>query len=111
MTGAETPDRTPVGRTPSATRSTTSRSCSPNGNREIALHDLLDFCRELDLRFEWGAIGTSIRVKTPFKDEPISIAWVFPDGGRRWDAQGCPRRLPSTGSATSLMVATGEHPR
>lgn len=49
-----------------------------------ALHVLLDFCRELDLRFAWGAIGTSIRLKTTFKGEPISIAWLFPGGGVGW---------------------------
>jgi len=53
-------------------------------NYRSALRDLLDFCRELDLRFAWGAIGTSIRLKTPFKDEPISIAWLFPGGGIGW---------------------------
>ncbi len=49
-----------------------------------ALRQLLDFCRELGLRFGWGTKGTSIRLLTPYKAEPISIAWLFPSGGIGW---------------------------
>lgn len=49
-----------------------------------ALRHLLDFCRELELRFAWGTKGTSIRLLTPYKAEPVSIAWLFPSGGLGW---------------------------
>jgi hypothetical protein len=38
----------------------------------------------LDLRFEWGSAGTSIRLPTPYKSEPVSLAWVFPPAVSGW---------------------------
>ena len=44
-----------------------------------ALQRIFLECRDIGLTFEWGALGTSIRVQV--KDgEPISLAWLFPPG-------------------------------
>ncbi|HEX8681409.1 MAG TPA: hypothetical protein VF707_03795 [Ardenticatenaceae bacterium] len=45
----------------------------------VALQELLDLCRGLGLRFEWGPSGTSIRLRTPDRPEPLTIAWLFPN--------------------------------
>ena len=49
-----------------------------------ALHRLLEHCKRLGLRFEWGTKGASIRVQTPERAEPLSIAWLFPPGVVGW---------------------------
>lgn len=49
-----------------------------------ALRELFEVCRGLGLRFEWGATGTSIRVATMDRAEPVTIGWVFPGGGVGW---------------------------
>jgi|SRR5581483_5454252 len=43
-----------------------------------ALRELLEVCRGLGLRFEWGTKGTSIRLPTADRAEPLSIGWLFP---------------------------------
>jgi hypothetical protein len=48
-----------------------------------ALEQLFARCRSLRLSFEWGSKGTSIRMATPDRSEPISIGWAFPEG-RHW---------------------------
>ncbi|MGI8520178.1 MAG: hypothetical protein ACR2MC_06185 [Actinomycetota bacterium] len=48
------------------------------------LREFLEFCRGLGLRFEWGSAGTSIRIKTNDRAEPISIGWLFPTEGSYW---------------------------
>lgn len=55
-----------------------------DGDYHDDLEQLFDTCRALDLRFEWGSKGTSIRLSTPDRAEPLSIAWVFPPGGVGW---------------------------
>ena len=50
----------------------------------LALEGLFKICYGLRLRFEWGSAGTSIRVATPSKGEPVSIAWLFPPGRIGW---------------------------
>ena len=49
-----------------------------------SLRELLEFCRGLGLRFEWGSAGTSIRIKTNDRAEPVSIGWLFPAEGSYW---------------------------
>jgi hypothetical protein len=49
-----------------------------------ALRDLFEACRGLGFKFEWGTLGTSIRVPTPDRTEPLSIAWIFPPGRPGW---------------------------
>ena len=46
--------------------------------------DLFEVAQGLSLRFEWGSKGTSIRLQTPDKSEPVSVAWVFPPGVIGW---------------------------
>ncbi len=54
-----------------------------DGHRDVA-ERFFEACRGLNLRFEWGSKGTSIRLKTPDKPEPVSIAWAFPPGVGGW---------------------------
>ena len=49
-----------------------------------ALREFLEFCRGLGLRFEWGSAGTSIRIKTNDRAEPVSVGWLFPAEGSYW---------------------------
>jgi hypothetical protein len=49
-----------------------------------AVADLLDLSRGLRLREEWGALGVSLRLPTPDRAEPLSIAWLFPPGRAGW---------------------------
>src|SRR5205814_8422585 len=46
-----------------------------------AVRDLLQLCRALDLRFEWGTRGTSIRLPNQDRTEPLSVGWLFPSTG------------------------------
>ncbi len=48
------------------------------------LQALLEVCHGLGLRFSWGKAGTSIRLPTPDRAEPLSIAWLFPPGVSGW---------------------------
>ena len=48
------------------------------------VQEILEACRGFGYRFEWGAVGGSIRLVTPFRPEPITIAWVFPPGKSGW---------------------------
>jgi hypothetical protein len=48
-----------------------------------ALVDIFSTCRTLGLLFGWGSRGTSIRLATPDRSEPLSIGWAFPEG-RNW---------------------------
>lgn len=43
-----------------------------------ALSDIFNSCRALGLTFEWGIKGSSIRLATPDRSEPISVGWIFP---------------------------------
>lgn len=45
------------------------------------LERLFDTARAQGLRFEWGPSGTSIRLPTADRAEPVSIGWVFPAPG------------------------------
>lgn len=43
-----------------------------------ALSDIFDACRALGLTFAWGTKGSSIRMATPDRSEPLSVGWIFP---------------------------------
>ena len=43
-----------------------------------ALERLLDDAEDRGFTFYWGAVGVSIRLKTPWQATPVSIAWLFP---------------------------------
>jgi hypothetical protein len=49
-----------------------------------ALEELLEYCRGLQLSFEAGAVGFSIRVGVPDRREPVSLGWLFPPGASGW---------------------------
>ncbi len=73
-----------------------------------ALASLLDHCRRLDLRFEWGPAGTSFRLLTPDRKEPLSIAWLFPPDNGWYGLRGFnmgfdPWSAGQTPSMTSLL--------
>lgn len=53
------------------------------GYRE-ALEEVLEYCRGLQLSFEAGAVGFSIRVGVPDRSEPVSLGWLFPPGASGW---------------------------
>ena len=40
--------------------------------------ELFDLFRELDLRFEWGSVGTSVRAIVQGIPLPITVGWFFP---------------------------------
>jgi hypothetical protein len=42
-----------------------------------ALSDIFDTCRALGLTFGWGTTGSSIRMATPDRSEPLSVGWIF----------------------------------
>lgn len=48
------------------------------------LRELLEACRGQKLRFDWGSVGTSIRLPTADRTEPLTIGWLFPSGARGW---------------------------
>lgn len=52
----------------------------PDGDYRDVMRDILTAVRTLGLSLEWGSKGTSIRLRTPDKPEPISIGWALPDG-------------------------------
>ena len=49
-----------------------------------AVRELLEACRGLGLRFEWGSIGLSVRVPTADRREPLTVAWLYPPGRAGW---------------------------
>lgn len=49
----------------------------PDAYRD-AMKDILSTCVTLGLAIAWGAKGASIRMATPDRNEPLSVAWVLP---------------------------------
>ena len=47
-----------------------------------AFRDFLAACSALGLVLAWGSKGLSIRIPTPDRNEPLSIAWGLPDGAQ-----------------------------
>jgi TIR domain len=66
----------------------------------LALGRVFDACVANGLRFEWGPSGASIRMTTPDRTEPLSIAWIFGDSG--WMGL----RHLSLGVDTQSLIAT-----
>jgi hypothetical protein len=46
-----------------------------------ALRGLFETAKAVGMVFEWGSMGSSIRLHTPDRGEPLTVAWVFPDRG------------------------------
>ncbi len=49
--------------------------------------DILATCAALGLVVYWGSKGASIRIKTPDRSEPLSIAWCFLEGDQWYGAR------------------------
>jgi hypothetical protein len=73
----------PKASAPSTSETTFLETIADTAYRE-ALERLFDTSHGLGLRLEWGARGPSIRVPTPYRTEPISVAWVYPPGVSGW---------------------------
>jgi hypothetical protein len=54
------------------------RSLNNDKYRE-ALRGLFEAAKAVGMVFEWGSAGSSIRLYTPDREEPLTVAWVFPD--------------------------------
>ncbi len=54
-----------------------------DGYRHV-IEELLHAYSGLGLSFEWGTKGTPIRLRTPDRTEPLSIAWFYPPGISGW---------------------------
>jgi hypothetical protein len=50
-----------------------------NDEYRQALCGLFDVAKAVGLVFEWGSMGSSIRLYTPDHEEPLTVAWLFPD--------------------------------
>ena len=48
------------------------------------LRELLEVCSGLGLRFYWGTAGASIRVSISNRENPLSVAWLYPPGVLGW---------------------------
>ena len=48
------------------------------------LRDFFARCREMGIRDQWGAVGVSLKAPSPYRREPLTIAWVYPPGRSGW---------------------------
>jgi hypothetical protein len=48
-----------------------------NDSYRDALVRLFDAATDVGMVFEWGSVGSSIRLHTPDRVEPLTVAWVF----------------------------------
>lgn len=74
---------TPKASAPSTSETSFLEQISDLAYRE-AIERLFETCHGFELRFEWGTRGPSIRLLTPYKTQPISLAWAFPPGIPGW---------------------------
>lgn len=76
-----------------------------------AFRDFLAGCSALGLVLEWGSKGLSIRIQTPDRNLPLSIAWGLPDGvswqGLKHLAVGVDRT--SLAKTPSIAAAAGRY--
>lgn len=49
-----------------------------------ALTEIINVCHGLKLKFEWGAVGTSIRLVTTEPPHRLTIGWLFPPSVSGW---------------------------
>lgn len=66
----------------SASRASEDDFLSRIGDQEYqdAMSELFATVKALGLTMSWGSKGASIRLKSPDREEPISVGWVFLDG-------------------------------
>lgn len=55
-----------------------------DGTYRDSILEMLEAFRGFDLRLEWGASGVSIRLPTPDRAEPLTVAWFFPPEVPGW---------------------------
>lgn len=53
------------------------------GHRE-RLRQLADYCQSLGMSHEVGSAGVSIRMRVPDRQEPVTVAWVYPPDVTGW---------------------------
>jgi hypothetical protein len=81
-----------------------------------ALRDFLAGCSSLGLVLAWGSKGLSIRIQTPDRNLPLSIAWGLPETtgwqGLKYLSAGIDRtslaRTPSVADAAERYIAAVE---
>ena len=81
-----------------------------------AFRDFLASCSSLGLTLAWGSKGFSIRIQTPDRNLPLSIAWGLPEGagwqGLRYLSAGIDRsslaKTPSVAAAAERYIAAIE---
>lgn len=49
-----------------------------------ALEEVLEYCRGLQVSFDPGSVGFSMRIGVPDRREPVSFGWLFPQGASGW---------------------------
>ncbi len=70
-----------------------------------ALRDFLAGCSSLGLALSWGSKGLSIRIQTPDRNLPLSIAWGLPDGASWQGLRDLSVGIDRTSLAKSPSVA------
>lgn len=59
----------------------------PDADFRELLRDVFAAAESLGMSLAWGTKGTSIRMPTPDRAEPLSIAWAYPEGTGRYSAR------------------------
>ncbi len=54
----------------------------PDGEYREAVQEIITVAESLGLKLAWGSKGTSIRLETPDRAEPLSVGWMFPEGAQ-----------------------------
>jgi hypothetical protein len=77
--GAEQVEATPPAGSPSRLDERQFLRSLDNDEYRETLRGLFETAKAVGMVFEWGSVGTSIRLHTPDRDEPLTVAWAFPD--------------------------------
>ncbi len=77
--GVEQVEATPPASTPTRLDEHQFLRSLDNDEYREALRGLFETAKAVGMVFEWGSVGSSIRLHTPDRDEPLTVAWVFPD--------------------------------
>ena len=59
----------------------------PADDYREAIRDILATAITLGMAIHWGSKGASIRIRTPDRNEPLSIGWVFLEGDQWFGAR------------------------
>jgi TIR domain len=77
--GAEQIEAKPPGSSPTRLDERQFLRSLDNHEYREALRGLFETAKAVGMVFEWGSVGSSIRLHAPDRDEPLTVAWVFPD--------------------------------